>query len=515
MTGQSPTIRCSSRNGLCPEWNDMSTPQPTMRARIEHAVFTPIAAFQWSYLPPMMVYFAAGAAGLIGVASQFWIKRDLTLTPVALASLAVWAGLPSIMKMVFGEMVDTVKIFGSNRRAYIFIGAALVVCAMLLLAGASSGLLTFASPNTLYVTATLLSAIGMVMQDVAADAMTTEVVARTAADGTPRAKADIDADLTMVQVLGRMFLLTGALSVAYLGGYLAKVLPYSTVFLLGLAVPLISITGALLVKTDSLETRPTDWTILGGGIAFGLGVLILGLLDVPFAQEITFLISLCVIGFMLHRISTEMPVETRLRIFYAALIIFCFRAYPTTGDGYRWFLIDTYKFDELFFGALDTVGLIITLIAAWVLSGFISRSRITSVLLGLTLFSTVMSLPSLILVFQSAMAAVTRATGLGPQSVAILDTAVQSPIVQLSMIPMLSLIAINAPAKSRAIWFALMASFMNVAITAGDLMTKYMNMIFVVERGRYGDLPALALWATAISFVIPVAAILLWRKRVD
>jgi hypothetical protein len=487
----------------------------TLRDRIDDLVRAPIQGFRWSYLPPMMVYFAAGAMGLVGVASAFWVKAGTTLTPAALASLAVWVGLPAIMKMVFGEMVDTVRILGSNRRIYIFIGASLVAASMLLLAGAASGRLTFMSPNALYVTAILLSAVGVVMQDVAADAMTTEVVPRENPDGSARSKAEIDADLTMVQVLGRIFLMAGALSVAYLGGYLATVLPYSTVFLLGLAVPLISITGAMLVKTDTLETRPTDWTMLGGGLGFGLGVLTLGLLDVPFAQEITFLVSLGVIGTMLHRISGDLDPATRLRILYAALIIFFFRAFPTTGDGYRWFLIDRYGFNEQFFGTLDTIGSLLTLLVAWALSGFIARSKITSVLLWLTVISTALALPSLVLVFEGAMSAVTAATGLGPKSVAIIDTAVQSPIVQLGMIPMLALIAINAPAKSRAIWFALMASFMNVALTAGDLMTKYMNMIFVVERGKYEALPALTVWVTLIAFVLPVLAILAWRRRVD
>ncbi len=487
-----------------------------LRSRFDTAVRAPITAFKLNYLPPMMVYFAAGAVGVTAIADQFWVKKALTLSPSDLASLAVWIGLPSIMKMVFGELVDTVKIFGSQRRVYIFAGAALVACAMLILAGTAAGLLTFASPDKLYVAASILTAIGIVLQDVAADAMTTEVVERTHADGTPRAKADIDADLAMVQVLGRLFLTTGALTVAFLGGYLATIWPYWLVFLAAVLVPLISIAGALLINTDVTdEPRPTDWRILGGGMAFGLVVLLLGLLEVPLAQEITFCISIVVIGLMLRHVAAQVPIETRIRIFYASLIIFFFRAYPTVGDGYRWFLIDKYGFDELFFGSLSTVGSLLTLITAWLMAGMISRLRITSVLLWLTVVSTVLALPSLILLFDGAMSATTALTGLGPKSLAVLDSAVQSPILNLGMIPMLTLIAINAPAGSRAVWFSLMASFMNAALTAGDLMTKYMNAVFVVERGKYEALPALTIWVTIIAFVLPLLAILAWRKRVE
>ena len=45
------------------------------------------------------------------------------LTPADLASLAVWLQLPWTAKMVFSEFVDAVPIFGSQRRAYTFIGA--------------------------------------------------------------------------------------------------------------------------------------------------------------------------------------------------------------------------------------------------------------------------------------------------------------------------------------------------------------------------------------------------------
>ena len=482
---------------------------------LNEALSAPLRAFKRSYLPPMMVYFAAGAVGLTAIADQFWVKQSLSLTPAGLAGLAVWIGLPSIMKMVFGEMVDTVPIFGSQRRAYIFIGAGLIALAFLMLAGSASGRLTFLSPDKMYVAASILSAIGLVVQDVAADAMTTEVVDRKNADGTPRPKADVDAELAMVQVIGRLFLSAGTLTVSYLAGYLATIWSYDKVFLAGLAVPLVSVAGALLVRDDTSERRPTDWRILGGGIAFGVVVLILGLTEFPLAQEITFLVSLAVIAMMLKRVTTDIDTGTRTKIFYAALIIFWFRAFPSVGDGYRWFLIDRYGFDELFFGGLNTIGALLMFATAWLLSGVISNTRISSLLVWLTVASTILAIPGLILVFEGAMAWTQGATGLGPRSLAVIDSAVQSPISNLSMIPMLTLIAVNAPAGSRAVWFALMASFMNTALTAGDLMTKYMNLIFVVERGNYAELPALTVWVTIIAFVLPLAAIALWRRHID
>ena len=51
--------------------------------------------------------------------------------------------LPWTMKMVFGELVDTVPIFGSQRKSYILIGAAFMAAGLLMLAGAAGRWLTF------------------------------------------------------------------------------------------------------------------------------------------------------------------------------------------------------------------------------------------------------------------------------------------------------------------------------------------------------------------------------------
>ena len=146
--------------------------------QLENALLNPIRAFRLRYLPLLMVYFAYGALGLIAVAESFWVKKALTLSPAQLAELAVWTTLPWTVKMVFGVLVDSVPILGSQRRSYVFIGAAFIAAGLLLLAGAAGGWLTFASPENLYRLGAFFSVLGVVIQDVAADAMSTEVVDR-------------------------------------------------------------------------------------------------------------------------------------------------------------------------------------------------------------------------------------------------------------------------------------------------------------------------------------------------
>ena len=58
-----------------------------------------------------------------------------------------------------------------------------------------------------------------------------------------------------------------------------------------------------------------------------------------------------------------------------------------------------------------------------------------------------------------------------------------------------------------------MASLMNVALVAGQLLTKYLNLLFAVDRGSYDNLAALTIAAIAIGFVVPLAGILAFGKR--
>jgi BT1 family len=473
----------------------------------------PIQAFRLGYLPLLMVYFAYGALGLIDVSRDLWVKERLTLTPAELAGIAVWLNLPWTVKMVFGELVDCVPIFGSQRKAYIVIGAGFTAGGLLVLAGAAGGWIAFAPPNQLYILGAMLIVLGTVIQDVVADAMSTEVVARTDAGGQPRPDGDVRAELGMVQVLGRLALSAGILAVAGLSGWLADLISRETVFLAGLAVPLISITGVFLLRAAPAERRVLDWRILGGGIAFGAIVLGLAFGEMPYAQELTFAISITVICTMLVFVTRHIDPATRRAILYSSIIIFVFRATPSVGDGYFWWTLDVLKFDASFYGVLRQTAAIIAIAAMWVFAKQITQYSVTAVLFWIAVAGTFLSLPSIGLVF--GLHEWTEATfGFGARTIAVIDAAATSPFAQLSMIPLLTLIAYYAPEGHRATWFALMASMMNLAIVAGQLQTKYLNHVFTVQRGEYAELGPLLITAVALGLILPIGAIALFGRRI-
>lgn len=476
-------------------------------------ILRPVRAFRPAYLPLVMVYFAYGALGIIDVTRDLWIKESLTWSPAELAGIGVWLTLPWTVKMVFGQLADGVPIFGSQRKSYILIGAAFTAAGLVTLAGAAGGWISATPTNHLFVLGAMLIVLGTVIQDVVADAMSTEVVARVDENGRPRPEADVRAELGMVQVLGRLSLSAGILAVAGLSGWLARIFDRETVFLMGLVIPAISIAGVFLAKAEAAERRPIDWRILGGGIGFGAVVLTLALGQVPFGQELIFIVSMTVICWMLVLVTRDLDPKTQRAIFYTSVIIFAFRATPSVGDGYFWWTLDMLKFDEAFYGTLRQTAAVIGLVALWLFSRQLTEYSVAKTLFWLAVAGAILSLPNIGLVF--GIHEWTEANfGIGARSIAIIDAAASSPFAQLSMIPLLTLIAFYAPEGRRATWFALMASLMNMALVAGQLQTKYLNQIFVVGRGSYDDLAVLLVTATVLGVVLPVAAIILFGRRV-
>ena len=481
--------------------------------RFLDGLMRPIRAFRAAYMPLIMVYFAYGALGLIDVTRDMWIKESLTLTPSELAGISVWLTLPWTVKMVFGELVDAVPIFGSQRRVYIVIGALLTATGLVTLAGAAGGWLVMMPPDQLYVLGALLIVVGTVIQDVVADAMSTEVVSRVDATGAEKPESEVKSELGMVQVLGRLSLSAGIVAVAGLSGVLAGLFGRETVFLIGLVIPVISISGVLLIKQEKAAPRPIDWRILGGGLVFGAAVLALALGGIPYAQEFIFVLSMAVVCTMLVLVTRDLDHKSRMAIFYTSIIIFAFRATPTIGDGYFWWTLDVLKFDEQFYGALRQTGAVLAIIAMWVFAKQLTEYSVTKTLLWIAVIGSILSLPSIGLYF-GLHEWTERVFGFGARSIAVIDTAASSPFAQLSMIPLLTLTAFYAPAGHRATWFALMASLMNLALVAGQLQAKYLNQIYVVERGDYGELGGLLIVATIVGFVLPVGTILLFGRKV-
>ncbi len=493
------------------------TAERKLLQRFRHRFIThlilPISSFRLRYLPLLMVYFAYGALGVIDISRDMWVKEKLSLSPAEIAEISVWLGLPWTIKMVFGELVDTVALFGSRRRSYVILGAAVTAAGLLTLASGAAGRITILNPTQVFVTGMMLIVIGTVLQDVVADAMSTEVVSRTDQTGEPRSEKEILAELGMVQVLGRLSLSIGILAVAGLSGLMAKYVSREAVFISALIVPLVSVLGALFANLEPALPRPLNWKFLGSGLVFGMTILACSFVNFSYSQEFIFLLSLTVIVVMLVNVTRSVSLTDRRIILYTAIIVFAFRSTPTVGDGYFWWSLDVLKFDELFYGVLRQTSAIIGLIAMWLLARELTGYEVRKILLFLIVIGLFLSLPTIGLYYGLGSWTETH-FGIGPRSIALIDAAAASPFAQLSMIPLLTLIARYAPSEYRATWFALMASLMNLALVMGQLQTKYLNLLFPVQRGEYEALGQLMISSALVGFLLPLMALLIVGRRI-
>jgi len=88
--------------------------------------------FRWSYLPPLMVYVAAGISGLTGIVGIFFIKDYLNLSAAVLAGLGFWVGIPWALKMPLGHLVDLIWL---RKNYLVFVGAGLIALSVIIMYG--------------------------------------------------------------------------------------------------------------------------------------------------------------------------------------------------------------------------------------------------------------------------------------------------------------------------------------------------------------------------------------------
>jgi hypothetical protein len=140
------------------------------------------------------------------------------------------------------------------------------------------------------------------------------------------------------------------------------------------------------------------------------------------------------------------------------------------------------------------------------LRGWMGRRPVPYLVVFLSLYGTVMTLPFLGM-FYGLHEWTEAHFGFGARTIALIDTMADSPLGQVAMIPMLAWIAKEAPSNQKATYFAVMAAFTNLALSASQLGTKYLNQLFVIERGRYDELGLLMIATTGLGLVLPVLAV--------
>jgi MFS family permease len=512
--------------------------------------------FRLSYLPPLMVYLAYGVSGLTGIVGTFFVKDYLGLSAAFLASLGFWINVPWSLKMPLGHMVDLLWRYKS---ILVFIGAGLIASSLGIMIGLlahTDAMRQIMPVGAWFVLSTLLAPIGYVVQDVVADAMTVEAVPRVDRNGEPMPDETIRLMHTTMQTLGRVAIVSGGIIVALLNVFLFEnvdstsetgtVQVYIQIYQIAFFIPIVSVLGVMLggilkmrdlrrlqrkgiewhaawqLLHGPLEKTAPNWWILGGSLLFVVFTISMGLSEVPYNQEIIFTGSMVIVVFLMARLMRVLDVNARRVLVGTAIIIFAYRAMPTPGPGETWWMIDKLGFDQYFLSILSLISAGLALFGMFLFRRFMAEKSIAYVMVFLTVLNTFLYLPVIGMYYglHELTAALTNGV-VDARFIALVDTALESPLGQVAMIPMLAWIANSAPANLKATFFAVLTSFVNLALSLGQLGTKYLNEIFTVSRAvkdqatgtvlqaaNYSELGSLLIFATGITFALPVLAIL-------
>lgn len=534
-----------------------------MRAWLDRIFVSLAREFRWSFMPPLMVYVAAGISGLTAIVGTFFVKDYLGLSAEFLAALGFWAGLPWALKMPLGHLVD---LLWRHKAGLVYLGAGLIAMSLLIMIGLLADpdrMRIYASAEAWYVLAALLAPIGYVTQDVVADAMTVEAVPIVRADGSPVPEEERRSMHTTMQTLGRVAIIGGSLLVALANVILLRgvqELPqagqaevYAFIYQLALLIPVISVAGVILASwllrrrvaalvaagrerqeawklvSVHTETPPVNWWILGGGLLFAVVSLTVGLSDWPvferWGQEIIFGASMAIVVFLIVRLTRELDPAARRTLIGTATVIFVFRALPGPGAGATWWEIDVLGFDQEFLSKLSLIAASLTLAGLFIFRRFMAERSIYMVVGVLTVVGFLLTLPIVGMFYGLHEWTAVHTNGIvDARFIAIIDTALESPLGQVAMVPMLAWIANSAPTQLKATYFAVMASFTNLALSAAQLGTRYLNQIYIVTRevrepgtdivkvaADYSQLGELLIVVTVLALVLPLLVIGLMR----
>ena len=521
--------------------------------------FNIISSFRLSFLPPLMIYLAAGVSGLTNIVGLFFVKEYLDLSAAFLAGLGFWAGLPWVLKMPLGHIVDLIWKFKS---ILVFFGALIMAISSLImyfLIAHKEEMISVLNAETWFIISTLLAPIGFVLQDVVADALTVEAIPKTDEKGNEIDFKTLKSLNVVMQLLGRVSIISGTLIVSFINLIMfsdssemsdnEKIVTYGKIYLYSLIVPIISIMGVVFSYISSksrlnkliknglafekafnliypvLKATKPNKSIITGSIIFVIFTLSIGISKIPFSQEIVFIGSFLIIVYLLIILSNQLDAVSKRMLIGTAIIIFVFRAMPGVGQGASWFEIDVLKFDQEFLSLLGLIASILTIVGIFVLRPLMENASMSKLIIILSIAGSIFLLPSLAM-FYGIHEITSKITNgiVDARFIAIFNTALESPLGQVSMIPILAWIAQSAPSHLKATFFAVLASFTNLALSASNLGTKYLNQIFIVTRevksktgeittqADYSELGILLLTVLLLTLTLPILATILIRK---
>jgi hypothetical protein len=184
-------------------------------------------------------------------------------------------------------------------------------------------------------------------------------------------------------------------------------------------------------------------------------------------------------------------------------------------------MIDELNFDQQFLSQLSLLTSSLALLGMFIFRRFMAERPITYIIAVLTVALGVLYLPNVGMFYGVHEWTAAHSGGVvDARFIALFDNALESPLGQIAMIPMLAWIAHSAPEKLKATYFAVMAAFVNLALSLSQLLTKALNQWFLITRevkdaatgtvisvADYSELGMLLICVMILSLAMPLLAI--------
>lgn len=531
-----------------------------------------LGSLKWAYLPILLSYFAHSFSGMFGMGSglttvpaSFWLQEGLLLTPPQIEWATFTISLPWISKVLVGHFVDSISV--AYRKLCVMLSGVLMAAGFLLLAGLAGEYFWLRPIMTLFgfdplvgtgaglekdVLAAQMAALGryqfsiyilgyffvsmsMVCQDVIFDPMSRHIVSRTDEEGRELNEEEYRRKVGIAQTWCRI-----SFNFASIAGMLTAFALLSVgmrmdeIFLACLAVPLFTI---VLVRYIKLPIEVVVSALRFRVIALALVVIFTAvatqMMDVPFSREISFLVTFAVVVALLvflHKKDASPPALKRALLF-TMFTLFMMNFAPSAGAGVSWWQREVLGFDRDFEIRLGIAGGVLSLGFLIFLYRFALRGHLGWFLFILNFIFLGFGLINLGF-WYGVHEWLGGIFGVAPLSmvriIAWVDTATSSPFVFLYGLVAFVLLAQYADDVGTATWFTVFATLLNLGYNANNLLTGYLNTIFIVSRGKYengmlvapGNYTELGaiLWTSWISsLVIPTLVIIFfltpWRKN--
>ena len=455
------------------------------------------------------VYFVQGALGIASLATAFFLKNELGLAPAESAALLGFTSTPWVIKPLYGFLSDAVPLFGYRRRSYLAL-AGLVGSASWATMGVAAH-----TPTQACVALTLAS-LGTAVADVVVDSIVVERArdggesSDIASEASSNIKSGEDENSTDEGAAGALQSLCwgsaslGSVASAYASGALLTVVPPRTVFEGAALFPLL-VAGISLVleeeRVDSARERTlseSSLTTAAGALAEGSSAVAISSPPVdPANTEIAWQ------AVLKDRSSLIWSALSQKSVWVPVLFLFCWKATPSAGDAFFYFLTgptDTgaLGFGPEFMGRVSLAGALASLGGVVLYQRFLRTLPPQVVLQWTALAALPFGLAQVVLALHW-----NRAWGLPDEWLAVGDDVALSVLGQVGFMPTLVLAAKLCPPGVEGTLFALLMSTYNGAGILGRELGAGLTSVAGVDSSHFDALPQL-LGVCALTSLLPL-----------